>query len=72
MRYMPVGIEMGLSVIIGIWLGQKADEYFSTAPVFFWVGLALGIGSATKAVADAARAAKRSMNSDESRDTEKD
>lgn len=71
LRYMSVGLEMGLSVAIGLFLGIKGDEYLGTEPVLMWVGLSLGFGSAAKAIVDAARRAKKEMDKDDTDSPEK-
>jgi ATP synthase protein I len=67
-----VGIEMGISVGIGILGGQWLDERYGTEPVFFWVGVTIGFGAAVKAVVDAARKVRKELNDDEPESTEKD
>jgi ATP synthase protein I len=61
-RYGAVGLEMGIAVLIGIFGGQYLDDWLDTEPVFFWVGFALGLGAAAKAIYDAARSAKRMLS----------
>ena len=67
-----VGIEMGISVGIGILGGQWLDSRFGTEPVFFWVGVVIGFGAAAKAVVDAARKVRKELNDNEPESTEKD
>jgi F0F1-type ATP synthase assembly protein I len=66
-----VGIEMGISVVIGILGGQWLDVRFGTEPVFFWVGVAVGFGAAAKAVVDAAIKVRKELNDNEPEDTHK-
>lgn len=61
-RFGAVGLEMGIAVLIGIVGGQYLDDWLDTEPVFFWVGFALGLGAAAKAIYDAARSAKRMLS----------
>lgn len=32
MKYSGMGIQMGVIILIGVYAGQKMDEYFATAP----------------------------------------
>ncbi|MBN2673676.1 MAG: AtpZ/AtpI family protein [Deltaproteobacteria bacterium] len=72
LNYAAVGIEMGVSVAIGIFAGKWADSHWGTAPVFFWVGVGIGFGAAAKAVVDAVKKAKRQMVDNGTEDTKKD
>lgn len=54
-RVGAVGLEMGISVAIGYAAGAWLDGKFDTAPVLGYVGLALGIGAAGKALWSTAR-----------------
>jgi ATP synthase protein I len=58
-RFVAVGLEMGLALLIGVFGGKYLDEQFGTKPWFFIFGFIIGLGAATKAVIDAARTAKR-------------
>ncbi len=60
-RFAAVGLEMGIAVAIGILGGQYLDSHFETEPVFFWIGFALGLGAAFKAIFDAARLAHKEL-----------
>ncbi|MBN2716227.1 MAG: AtpZ/AtpI family protein [Deltaproteobacteria bacterium] len=71
LNLMAVGIEMGVSVVIGIMGGNWADSYFGTEPVLFWVGFGIGLGAAAKAVIDAAQKVRKEMCADEPEDSKK-
>lgn len=43
LRLSTIGIEMGLSVMIGLVGGQWLDKYFGTAPYLLLVGLLFGM-----------------------------
>jgi ATP synthase protein I len=49
LRYSTVGLEMGLSVIIGLFVGQWLDKQFGTEPwlllVFLLFGMVAGFRS---------------------------
>jgi len=60
-RFLAVGLEMGIAVFIGMWVGRYLDSSFGTEPVLSLVGLLLGILAAGKAVYDAAKLARREM-----------
>lgn len=61
-RFGAVGLEMGIAVLIGLVGGQYLDDWLDTEPVFLWIGFALGLGAAAKAIYDAARSAKRMLS----------
>lgn len=46
LRYSTVGIEMGLAVLVGLFIGQLLDEWLGTEPwlllLFLLFGLAAG------------------------------
>jgi F0F1-type ATP synthase assembly protein I len=58
-RLSTVGIEMGVSVIIGITAGTYLDKKFETDSLFFWIGFTLGLGAAIKAVSDSIKTIKK-------------
>jgi len=58
-RISTVGLEMGLSIGLSVWLGLKADAWLGTHFLVF-LGLAVGIGAAVKAVLRAMRDIQRS------------
>lgn len=64
-HFAAVGLEMGIAVGLGLIVGRFLDDHFETSPVFFWVGLFLGLGAAAKAVYDAAKRARKAVEDDE-------
>ena len=71
-RFVSVGLEMGISVAIGILGGWYLDGKFGTTPVLFWIGFGLGVGAAGKAVWDAARRARKELMNDGKSASKKD
>jgi F0F1-type ATP synthase assembly protein I len=61
LRFVAVGLEMGVAVFIGVFGGRYLDAWLETRPVFFWVGLTLGLGAAGKAIWDAATRARKTL-----------
>jgi F0F1-type ATP synthase assembly protein I len=64
-RFIAVGLEMGVAVFIGVFGGRFLDNWLGTRPVFFWIGLALGLGAAGKAIWDAAARARKTLERDD-------
>jgi ATP synthase protein I len=50
LSYSSLGLEMGLSVAIGIAMGYFLDKYFKTYPYLTVIFMFFGIGAAMKAV----------------------
>ncbi len=63
-RFTAVGLEIGFSMAIGLLGGTWLDQKLDTGPVFFWIGFALGVGAAGKAIVDVARIARKKLDSD--------
>ena len=63
-RYSSVGIEMGLAVGVGYFLGDWLDERFDIAPWGLTLGLFAGFGAAVKAIVRIAIRAQKEMESD--------
>lgn len=40
-----IGADLAVCTLIGVWIGQKVDMHFDTAPWWMVVGLFLGIGT---------------------------
>ena len=47
-RYSGVGIQMALCVAIGVFGGQYLDRRLESQPLFFWIGLVVGIAAAVR------------------------
>ena len=67
-RYASVGLEMGIAVAIGAGLGYLADNHFGTRPWLSLIGLLLGTAAGFKGMIDAAKQAKRSLESSNQRE----
>ena len=48
--YGTLGLEMVLSVLFGLFGGRWLDGRFGTEPWLMWIGFALGIGAAIRAI----------------------
>ena len=48
LRFAAVGIELGVSMLVGLFGGQWLDAKFDTAPWFLIAGLILGAGASLK------------------------
>ncbi len=50
LKFSSLGLEMGLAIFAGVWIGQLFDQHFHTAPwgQMFWA--LAGIGAAFKAI----------------------
>jgi ATP synthase protein I len=40
-----IGADLAVCTLIGVWIGNKLDMYFTTAPWLMIVGVLLGIGA---------------------------
>jgi len=63
-----VGLEMGISVLLGVLGGQKLDEWLATEPVFFWIGLAAGFAAAGRALWVAIGKARKMLENNHDKD----
>lgn len=59
-----IGIEMGLSVVAGVFIGNLLDEYLGTEPymLIFWT--LAGFGSAVKAILTAIKDWEKQIEAD--------
>ena len=53
---------MGISVILGLALGTILDRRLGTTPLFFWIGLGLGVGAAAKSIVTIAKKTKKELS----------
>jgi ATP synthase protein I len=60
-RYSAVGLEMGLAVAVGFFVGRWLDQKLGTAPWMMYLWIGFGLGAAVKAVVDAAKRARKDM-----------
>lgn len=40
-----ISLNLAVSTLVGVWVGNKLDRYFSTSPWLMIVGVLLGIGA---------------------------
>jgi F0F1-type ATP synthase assembly protein I len=71
-RVGAIGIEMGLSVVVGYYGGRWLDEAFGTAPVLMWIGLAFGLAAGFKSLYLLTRRTQRELEQDVRQDPEQD
>lgn len=45
-----ISVDLAVFTLIGIWLGNKLDATFTTAPLFLIIGLLLGLAAGTFSV----------------------
>lgn len=69
-RYGSVGLELVLSVIVGLFGGQFLDRHFHTAPWLMLVGLGYGIAAGVRGLYRAAQRATREADELERRERE--
>ncbi|MEM9192072.1 MAG: AtpZ/AtpI family protein [Myxococcota bacterium] len=59
-----VGIELGLSIVVGLVAGRFLDGYFETGRVFLFIGLALGFLSGARSIYRVVRRTQRELDAD--------
>jgi F0F1-type ATP synthase assembly protein I len=69
-RYGTVGLELVLSVIVGLFAGQFLDWRFHTTPWLMLVGLGYGIAAGVRGLYRAAQRATREADELERRERE--
>lgn len=65
LRFSTVGLELGLSVIIGLVVGQFLDGYFGTEPWLLLLFLLFGMGAGFRSVYRALRNLQRELDEEE-------
>jgi ATP synthase protein I len=68
--YGTVGLELALSVIVGLLFGQWLDKKLGTAPWLMLIGLAYGIAAGVRALYRALQRANREADEIERQQTE--
>lgn len=69
LTYGTLGLEMGLSVAIGIGLGYFLDRYFKTSPILSIIFMLFGIAAGLKRLYEVWKKAERESE-DETRNSE--
>ena len=64
LRYSTIGIEMGLSVIIGLLVGKFLDDFFGTDPWLLLTFLLLGLATGFRGVFRLMRRMKNELRQD--------
>lgn len=65
LRYSTIGIEMGLSVIIGLLVGNYLDDFFGTEPWLLLTFLMLGLAAGFRGIFRLMRRMKNDLRQDE-------
>ncbi|MDX2469943.1 MAG: AtpZ/AtpI family protein [SAR324 cluster bacterium] len=67
-----IGIEMGLSVVAGVFIGNWLDEYLGTEPymLIFWT--IAGFGAAVKAIISAIKDWEKQIQADKQKETKEE
>ena len=60
-RYGSVGIELVLSLLVGLWLGSRGDEKFGTRPYLTILGFVVGAYAGFRSLVAAARHMQRDI-----------
>jgi ATP synthase protein I len=68
--YGTLGMEIALSVVVGLFGGQWLDKKLHTGGVLTWVGFAYGLAAAGRAIYRAVRKSNREAEEAERRDRE--
>ena len=68
--YGTLGMEIALSVVVGLFGGQWLDKKLGTGQVLTWVGLAYGLAAAGRAIYRALRKSNREAEDIERRERE--
>jgi F0F1-type ATP synthase assembly protein I len=66
-RYSTVGLELVIAILVGGWLGQRADERFGTAPWLLVFGFVCGLYAGFRALFRAAEHMRRDLAEKEKR-----
>lgn len=68
--YGTVGLELGLSILVGLFGGQWLDKKLDTAPWLTLIGLAFGTAAGIRSLLRALKSAKREIEEDDLRQRE--
>jgi ATP synthase protein I len=68
--YATVGLEFGLSLLLGLFAGRWLDRELGTGPWLALLGFGFGVAAGYRAVYRAAKAANREAEAEEARERE--
>ena len=68
--YGTLGMEIALSVVVGLFGGQWLDKKLNTGGILTWVGFAYGLAAAGRAIYRAVRKSNREAEEAERRERE--
>jgi ATP synthase protein I len=68
--YSTVGLEFGLSVLVGLWAGQWLDRRFSLYPWLTLLGIGFGTAAGVRSLIRATRRAKTELENEEKAERE--
>ncbi|MEZ4220754.1 MAG: AtpZ/AtpI family protein [Polyangiaceae bacterium] len=57
--YGTVGLELVLSIVFGLWVGNKADQWLGTGPWLALLGCGFGVAAGVRSVTRALERANR-------------
>lgn len=63
-EFSAVGIELALSVVVGLFGGRYLDGLWDTTPWLKWIGLCVGLASGFRSIYRLSRRTQRSFDSD--------
>jgi F0F1-type ATP synthase assembly protein I len=43
LRFVGIGAYIGLSIVLGVWIGSLLDRHYDSQPLLTLIGLALGL-----------------------------
>ena len=69
-NYGTLGMEIALSVVVGLFGGQWLDKKLGTGGVLTWVGFAYGLAAAARAIYRAVRKSNREAEEADRREQE--
>lgn len=63
-RFMGIGLEVAVAVVLSLYAGFKLDEKFGHPPVFLIICLLIGFGVVINILINYSKAAKRDIEGD--------
>ncbi len=63
-KFMGMGLEVAVAVILGLFVGNWLDDKFGRSPLFLFLGLIAGLAAAVNILIGYSRVAKRDQGND--------